>query len=135
MPVEMMLLPRWSPFHLSKVSYWARELGKTIRARLEQMAPEGADVRGLGPMLAIELPDRTPDRANAVQAAAREGGLILLTCGLYGNVIRLHVPLVIEDGDLGFALNVDQLSSQKSPSREAAAWSLFWLMIREVSTG
>jgi 4-aminobutyrate aminotransferase-like enzyme len=57
-------------------------------------------------MLAIELLDRTPDRANAVQAAARDGGLIVLTCGLYGNVIRLHIPLVIEDGDLERGLEI-----------------------------
>jgi 4-aminobutyrate aminotransferase-like enzyme len=33
-------------------------------------------------------------------AAARERGLILLTCGLYGNVLRILVPLVIADEDL-----------------------------------
>ena len=67
-------------------------------------------------MLAIELPDRTPDLANAVQAAAREGGLILLTCGLYGNVIRLHVPLVIEDGDLERGLEILERSLEGSSS-------------------
>jgi 4-aminobutyrate aminotransferase / (S)-3-amino-2-methylpropionate transaminase / 5-aminovalerate transaminase len=84
----------------------ARELGERIRARLEQIAPEGADVRGLGPMLALELPDQGPDRANAVLAAAREQGLILLSCGLYGNVIRLHVPFVISDDELERGLTV-----------------------------
>jgi 4-aminobutyrate aminotransferase / (S)-3-amino-2-methylpropionate transaminase / 5-aminovalerate transaminase len=78
----------------------ARELGELLRARLERIAPAGADVRGLGPMLAIELPDQSPDRASAVLAAAREQGLVLLSCGLYGNVIRLHVPLVIDDAEL-----------------------------------
>ena len=78
----------------------ARELGEIVRARLERIAPAGADVRGLGPMLAIELPDQSPDRASAVVAAAREQGLVLLSCGLYGNVIRLHVPLVIDDAEL-----------------------------------
>ena len=48
-------------------------------------------------MLAIELPERSPERAAAVAAAAREQGLLLLTCGLDGNVIRLHVPFVITD--------------------------------------
>ena len=78
----------------------ARAIGETLRARLEAIAPAGADVRGLGPMLAIELPDRSPDRAAAVAASAREQGLLLLTCGLDGNVIRLHVPFVISDEEL-----------------------------------
>ena len=78
----------------------ARAIGETLRARLERIAPAGADVRGLGPMLAIELPERSPDRAAAVVAAAREQGLLLLTCGLDGNVIRLHVPFVISDEEL-----------------------------------
>jgi 4-aminobutyrate aminotransferase / (S)-3-amino-2-methylpropionate transaminase / 5-aminovalerate transaminase len=78
----------------------ARALGETLRARLEQFAPAGADVRGLGPMLATELPEHSPDRAAAVAAAARERGLLLLTCGLDGNVIRLHVPFVISDEEL-----------------------------------
>jgi 4-aminobutyrate aminotransferase-like enzyme len=78
----------------------ARAIGTTVRARREQIAPAGADVRGLGLMLALELPEQRPDRASAVLAGAREQGLILLTCGLYGNVIRLHVPFVISDEEL-----------------------------------
>jgi 4-aminobutyrate aminotransferase len=78
----------------------AREIGATVRARLERIAPDGADVRGLGPMLALEFAEQAPVRASAVLTAAREEGLILLSCGLYGNVIRLHVPFVIEDDDL-----------------------------------
>ena len=81
-------------------------LGHRIRGRLELIAPSGSDVRGFGPMLAIELPEQTPDRASAVVAAAREGGLVLLTCGLYGNVIRLHVPLTISDDDLEAGLDI-----------------------------
>ena len=78
----------------------AREIGEAVRARLEQIAPEGSDVRGLGPMLALELAEQSPARASAVLAAARDQGLILLTCGLYGNVIRLHVPFVVSDDEL-----------------------------------
>ena len=63
-------------------------------------------MRGLGPMLALELPDQTPDRANAVIADARARGLILLACGLYGNVIRLHVPLTISDEELEAGLDM-----------------------------
>jgi 4-aminobutyrate aminotransferase / (S)-3-amino-2-methylpropionate transaminase / 5-aminovalerate transaminase len=69
-------------------------------------------VRGLGPMLAIELvEDRetkapAPALASATTAAARERGLILLSCGLYGNVIRILVPLVVSDEDLDRGLEL-----------------------------
>ena len=78
----------------------ARQIGEVVRARLERIASDGADVRGLGPMLALELPERSSARAAAVLSAAREEGLVLLTCGLDGNVIRLHVPFVISDDEL-----------------------------------
>ena len=63
-------------------------------------------MRGLGPMLALELAEQTPDLAKAVTTAAREKGLILLSCGLYGNVIRILVPLVISDSDLARGLEL-----------------------------
>jgi 4-aminobutyrate aminotransferase len=78
----------------------AEELGTRIRARLEQLAARNAaigDVRGIGPMLAVELTEPTPDLAKAVTSAARERGLVLLSCGIYGNVIRILVPLTIDD--------------------------------------
>ncbi len=81
----------------------ARELGERIRSSLDRLAAGNAsvgEVRGLGPMLAFELAEPTPDLARAVTTAAREKGLILLSCGLYGNVIRILVPLVISDADL-----------------------------------
>ena len=87
----------------------ARELGETIRARLEQLAARTTsigEVRGLGPMVAIELTEPTPDLARAVTAAARENGLILLACGLYGNVIRILVPLVVSNADLDRGLEL-----------------------------
>ena len=84
----------------------AEPIAARIRERLERIAPAGADVRGLGPMLALELPEQTADRANAVIADARGRGLILLACGLYGNVIRLHVPLTISDEDLEAGLDI-----------------------------
>jgi 4-aminobutyrate aminotransferase/(S)-3-amino-2-methylpropionate transaminase len=48
-------------------------------------------------MLALEFAERTPERASRVTAAARERGLVLLSCGMYGNVIRILVPLSIDD--------------------------------------
>jgi 4-aminobutyrate aminotransferase-like enzyme len=84
----------------------AGEIGARVRAALERLAAPEDDVRGLGPMLALELAEQTPALATAAVAAARERGLILLTCGLYGNVIRLHVPLVISDDDLERGLEI-----------------------------
>ena len=87
----------------------ARELGDRIREALEGIASRlGAvgEVRGLGPMLALELVEDRETKApasslaGATVSAARERGLVLLSCGLYGNVIRILVPLVIDDEDL-----------------------------------
>jgi 4-aminobutyrate aminotransferase len=87
----------------------ARELGERIRSSLDRLAegnPSVGEVRGLGPMLALELAEPTPDLANAVTTTAREKGLILLSCGLYGNVVRILVPLVISDPDLARGLEL-----------------------------
>ena len=93
----------------------AEQLGRQIRLGLEGVADrvnKVGDVRGLGPMLALELVE---DRRTKVPAAgltkrttraAREKGLILLSCGLYGNVIRILAPLVIEDDDLDRGLEL-----------------------------
>jgi 4-aminobutyrate aminotransferase / (S)-3-amino-2-methylpropionate transaminase / 5-aminovalerate transaminase len=94
----------------------ARELGEAIRAALEEIAariPLVGEVRGLGPMLAIELEEQTPDRATAITTAARERGLILLSCGLHGNVIRILVPLVVTDEDLAHGLEILEESIQE----------------------
>ena len=58
------------------------------------------EVRGLGAMLALELAEQNGDAARAVTTAARERGLVLLSCGLYGNVIRLLPPLSATDEEL-----------------------------------
>jgi len=87
----------------------ALALGERLRARLEEIATrvEGiGEVRGLGPMLALELEERTPERAKAVVERAFERGLLLLACGLDGNVIRLLPPLTIPDDDLELGLEV-----------------------------
>jgi 4-aminobutyrate aminotransferase/(S)-3-amino-2-methylpropionate transaminase len=90
-------------------------IGETIRARMlawQERWDEIGDVRGLGSMLAIELVgDRVTkepavDATNAVVDAALERGLLLLTCGVYSNCIRVLVPLVITDAELDEALGV-----------------------------
>jgi 4-aminobutyrate aminotransferase len=82
----------------------AEEIGRRIRARLDAL--NVGEVRGLGSMLAVELPEKTPERASRVTAAARERGLVLLSCGQYGNVIRVLVPLTIDDALLERGLDL-----------------------------
>jgi 4-aminobutyrate aminotransferase/(S)-3-amino-2-methylpropionate transaminase len=91
----------------------AEAMGKTMRARMEAWRkrwPAIAEVRGLGAMLAIELvsdPEtNAPDSgtASAVAAEALQRGLLLLKAGVYGNCIRVLVPLVIADDELDEAL-------------------------------
>ena len=93
----------------------AGEVGERIRAGLEAIAgrvESVGEVRGLGSMLATELVEDRGTKspagalASATTAAARERGLILLSCGLYGNVIRILVPLVVSDEDLARGLEL-----------------------------
>jgi 4-aminobutyrate aminotransferase-like enzyme len=81
----------------------AEHVAALLRRRLEEIAarqPLVGEVRGLGAMLALELREPTPDAAKATTAAAFEKGLLLLQCGLYGNVIRLLPPLTASDDEL-----------------------------------
>jgi 4-aminobutyrate aminotransferase-like enzyme len=93
----------------------ALELGAHIRTKLDELAAridQVGEVRGIGPMLAIELvTDRetkepAADLAKRTTEAARERGLILLSCGTLGNVIRILVPEVITDDDLARGLDL-----------------------------
>ena len=92
----------------------AREQGEQLRGKLDGLAgrhSEIGEVRGLGPMLAFEFVERSPERAQAVVSAAFDRGLVLLSCGLYGNVIRLLPPLTIgaEDLEEGLAILEESL--------------------------
>jgi 4-aminobutyrate aminotransferase/(S)-3-amino-2-methylpropionate transaminase len=93
----------------------SRSLGQRLRPRLEafqQSYEIVGDVRGLGPMLAMELVRDRETKAPAAEqtkAVARrclDKGLIVLTCGTYGNVIRLLMPLVITDEQLDRGLAI-----------------------------
>jgi 4-aminobutyrate aminotransferase / (S)-3-amino-2-methylpropionate transaminase / 5-aminovalerate transaminase len=96
----------------------ARHIEAVCRPRLEALAaahPVIGEVRGRGAMLAVELvtgetgpsgPVPDPAATAAVARAAHERGLLLLTCGTYGNVIRLLPPLVIGDDDLDRGLTL-----------------------------
>jgi 4-aminobutyrate aminotransferase/(S)-3-amino-2-methylpropionate transaminase len=92
----------------------AQQLGAKLTARLKTLQAKYSaigEVRGLGAMVAIELvkngsaeePDADLTRA-LVQAAARQG-LIILSCGIYGNVIRFLTALTISDALLSEGLD------------------------------
>ena len=81
----------------------ADQIATLLRTRLDELAANHeqiGEVRGLGSMLALELVEQNGEASKAVTAAAREKGLILLSCGLYGNVIRLLPPLSATDEEL-----------------------------------
>jgi 4-aminobutyrate aminotransferase len=82
----------------------ARVVGGVLQSGLEKVAadnPRIGDVRGLGLMLATEFvtADGAPDATAAVRAQQEAGvrGLLLLTCGPYGNVVRMIPPLVVTE--------------------------------------
>ena len=88
-------------------------MGDRIQARLREMAeriPAIGEVRGIGPMAAIELvtdhETREPaaDIAAATVAGALERGLLLLKTGIYDNVLRVLVPISATDDDLDTGL-------------------------------
>ena len=94
----------------------ARETGATIMSRLDAMAARHdvvGDVRGRGAMCAIELVrDRTtkepldPAVVGAIAARCLSQGLIILTAGTYGNVIRLLPPINIDEHLLDDGLSI-----------------------------
>ena len=87
----------------------AEEIGRLVRARLDRIAadhPQIGEVRGLGSMLAIEFATPSGDEAKQLTAAAYEQGLLLIACGLYGNVIRLLPPLTATDDELDRGLTI-----------------------------
>jgi 4-aminobutyrate aminotransferase/(S)-3-amino-2-methylpropionate transaminase len=92
----------------------AREIGKTMLDRLSALQandPRLGDVRGRGAMIAVELvkagttePDA--DLTKAVASAAHAQGLVVLTCGTYGNVLRFLPPLSMPDHLLAEGLDI-----------------------------
>jgi 4-aminobutyrate aminotransferase / (S)-3-amino-2-methylpropionate transaminase / 5-aminovalerate transaminase len=87
----------------------AEQIASHLRTQLDELAARHAivgEVRGLGAMLALELRERSGDAAKAVTTAARERGLVLLSCGLDGNVIRLLPPLSATDEELERGLTI-----------------------------
>jgi 4-aminobutyrate aminotransferase / (S)-3-amino-2-methylpropionate transaminase / 5-aminovalerate transaminase len=92
----------------------ALEVGSILRERLEALQaahPEVGDIRGRGAMIAIELVkpgtmDPDPELAGRVSKAAHAQGVVTLTCGTYGNVLRFLPPLTIPDALLREGLDI-----------------------------
>ncbi|MBB3312592.1 4-aminobutyrate aminotransferase [Rhizobium sp. BK196] len=92
----------------------ATSLGNRLKQKLQSLrdgVPQIADIRGPGFMNAIEfnLPGTkmpNADFTNKVRERALQKGLILLTCGVYGNVIRFLAPITIEDDVFNEALSI-----------------------------
>jgi 4-aminobutyrate aminotransferase/(S)-3-amino-2-methylpropionate transaminase len=91
------------------------EIGVRIRGRFEEWAARHeniGEVRGLGPMLAVEfVTDRAsrtpaPEIASAVLEQALQAGLILLKAGIHGNCVRVLVSLVATDEEIAEALGI-----------------------------
>ena len=99
----------------------AIELGKVVMNRFEEMKNKYnciGDVRGLGAMCAFELVQdrktKTPDKTLTANLCteANKRGLLLLSAGTYGNVIRVLMPLVITDEQLEEGLTIIEESLQ-----------------------
>ncbi len=108
----------------------ATALGERLTSRFRALAkrfPAIGDVRGLGAMVAVELfrdRERTqPDAAltQAVVAAAAERGLLLLPCGVYGNVVRVLVPITASDAVVDEGMDIlEQALEAAARVRDAA---------------
>jgi 4-aminobutyrate aminotransferase len=105
----------------------AAAMGARLRDGLVKVAadhPAIGDVRGLGLMLASEFTtaDGEPDPAAAkrAQSSAAEGGLLLLTCGAYGNVVRMIPPLVVTAAQIDEALALWSAATQSGNTPRAA---------------
>ncbi len=93
----------------------SKQLGDTLRStflKLQEKYDIIGDVRGLGPMIAMELvkdrQTKTPaaEETKALIKYCFDRGLLILSCGTYGNVLRFLMPLVITDEQLKRGLNI-----------------------------
>lgn len=93
----------------------ARVIGERLQTGLQALQARHrqiVEVRGLGAMQAIELGEQGDPRVPATAltarlvARARDRGLILLSCGAYGNILRILVPLTVSDAQLDRGLAI-----------------------------
>ena len=102
----------------------AREIGEIIRSTLGELGQRDdrvGEIRGRGAMIAVEIVKagtHEPDAAlaGAVAKAAIAQGVIVLTCGTYGNVLRFLPPLTIEDALVREGLGVVAAALEGMPS-------------------
>ena len=106
----------------------AERLGQRLKQRLSSLmddVPEIADIRGPGLMNAVEFAaggKPSPEFTNKVREEALSRGLILLTCGVYGNVIRFLPPLTVPDAVFDEALGIieDAIRAARGPGAHQA---------------
>lgn len=93
----------------------ANSIGQQVKKRMNKLADQYSqigDIRGLGAMVAIEIVngknDKTPNKkvVSQIVEEANKRGLLLLSAGLFGNVIRFLMPLVITDDQLSEGLDI-----------------------------
>ena len=83
----------------------AIELGAATMARLRSLETDAiVEVRGIGAMIGVELRDKAT--AERVQARCLADGVLILTCGPDGNVLRLIPPLTMTDAELDHGLDI-----------------------------
>jgi 4-aminobutyrate aminotransferase/(S)-3-amino-2-methylpropionate transaminase len=106
----------------------AEQLGKTLRARWEEVAqavPQIGEVRGVGAMVGVEFvrdrETKEPDGAfvGALISDAMNNGVAAVSCGPYHNVVRHLLPLVITDEELDEGLDVLAEAATKASRRAA----------------
>ena len=106
----------------------AERLGQRLKQRLSSLrddVPEIADIRGPGLMNAVEFAaggKPSPEFTNKVREEALSRGLILLTCGVHGNVIRFLPPLTVPDAVFDEALGIieDAIRAARGPGAHQA---------------
>ena len=109
----------------------ADDIGEKIKTRVAAMAqrndvPKIGDIRGLGAMCAFELLGADgatdPELTKALCGKALEKGLVLLSCGVFGNTVRVLVPLTASDAIVDEGLDiVEQALVELNQSKAAAA--------------
>jgi 4-aminobutyrate aminotransferase/(S)-3-amino-2-methylpropionate transaminase len=104
---------------LERAQKLGEQMSATLTGCMEKFKIIG-DVRGLGPMIGIELvKDRRTkkpavDETKNIIASCREDGLLVISCGMYSNVVRILAPLVISDDQLNRGLAILERAIQKA---------------------
>jgi 4-aminobutyrate aminotransferase/(S)-3-amino-2-methylpropionate transaminase len=103
-----------------------KDLGKKLMSGLNEMKENFdliGDVRGLGPLVAVELvKDRktkvpAPIETKAIIDDCFDQGLVLLSCGTHGNVLRFMMPLVTTDAQLAQGMTIIENAFKKVTKR------------------